>query len=113
MPGFSVLLTILSEEVYLNQICFELNLLFVFEVQNPCVRPAEFSFEGWRMLNPNLNFPKHCPNSDEPELKIEYLWMSLAQRRRLRRVSLRPFFKWKEFLKYSIFNRKYSIVTRQ
>ena len=101
MPKFSVLLTILSEEVYLNQICFEstttrtaggldfsaiggkrqgrevpqslrvkpgakhpvwktqLNLLFVFEVQNPCVRPTEFSFEGWRMLNPNLNFPKH------------------------------------------------------
>jgi hypothetical protein len=25
------------------------------------------------------------------ELKIENLWMSLAQRRRLRRVSLRPF----------------------
>jgi len=66
MPGFSVLLTILFEEVYLNQICFELNLLFVFEVQNPCVRPAEFSFEGRRMLNPNLNFPKHCPNPDEP-----------------------------------------------
>jgi hypothetical protein len=42
-------------------------------------------------------------NPDEPvgakrksrfigELKIEYLWMSLAQRRRLRRVSLRPFY---------------------
>jgi hypothetical protein len=27
------------------------------------------------------------------ELKIEDLWMSLAQRRRLRRVSLRPFLK--------------------
>jgi hypothetical protein len=25
------------------------------------------------------------------ELNIEYLWLSLAQRRRLRRVSLRPF----------------------
>jgi hypothetical protein len=30
-------------------------------------------------------------NPDKPELKIEYLWMSLAQRRRLRRVSLRLF----------------------
>jgi hypothetical protein len=31
------------------------------------------------------------PDPDKPELKIEDLLMSLAQRRRLRRVSLRPF----------------------
>jgi hypothetical protein len=31
------------------------------------------------------------PKPDKPELKIEDLLMSLAQRRRLRRVSLRPF----------------------
>jgi hypothetical protein len=29
---------------------------------------------------------------DKPELNIEYLWMSLAQLRRLRRVSLRHFY---------------------
>ncbi len=32
------------------------------------------------------------PNPDKPELKIEDLWMSLAQRRRLRRMSLRHFY---------------------
>jgi len=31
------------------------------------------------------------PNPAKPELKIEDLWMSFAQRRRLRRVSLRLF----------------------
>jgi hypothetical protein len=28
-----------------------------------------------------------APNPDEPELKIEYLWISLAQRKRWRRVA--------------------------
>ena len=55
-------------------------------------------------------------------LQIEYLSMSLAQRRRSSSARacaacaprVAPsFLKWKEFLKYSIFNRKYSILTKQ
>ncbi|CAB1074351.1 hypothetical protein D1AOALGA4SA_2170 [Olavius algarvensis Delta 1 endosymbiont] len=37
-------------------------------------------------------------------MQIEYLWMSLAQRRRLRRVSLRPFLNRKT-PEYSIIKR--------
>jgi hypothetical protein len=62
MPEFSLILTIISEEVYLSEVGFELNLLFVFEVQNRSVYPAKFSFEKWGMLNPNLNFHQYFLN---------------------------------------------------
>jgi hypothetical protein len=64
------------------------------------------------------------PNPDKVELKIEdcpppaEILVDAAFSRRSHRLLWRSllalsFLKWKEFLKYSIFNRKYSIVTRQ
>jgi hypothetical protein len=45
------------------------------------------------------------PNPDKPELKIEDCKLNIGGCR-----FAPSFLKWKEFLKYSIFNRKYSIV---
>ena len=69
MPEFSLILTITSEEVYLSEVGFELNLLFVSEVQNRWVRPAKFLFKGWRMQNQNLNLPQYFLNRVLPTLK--------------------------------------------
>jgi hypothetical protein len=58
---------------------------------------------------------------DEPELKIEYCRLNICgcrSRSASACAACAPlvapsFLKWKQFLKYSIFNRKYSILTRQ
>jgi len=47
------------------------------------------------------------PNPDKPELKIEDCKLNICGCR-----FAPSFFKWKEFLKYSLFNQKYSIVSR-
>ncbi len=64
MPEFSLILTIISEEVYLSEVGFELNLLLVFEVKNRCIRPAKFSFVRMANAKPKSKFAPIFPKQD-------------------------------------------------